>query len=79
LNCTKQLRWITTDGHAVEVILKDVSLDGFGIEHAGEDFEPGEIVILRSGRWADVRGQIKWATDREAGGVFLDEPHLVPE
>jgi PilZ domain-containing protein len=70
---------ITADGHAVEVTLKDVSLDGFRIEHAGEDFEPGEIVSLRSGRWAGVRAQIKWATDREAGGIFLDHPDLVPE
>jgi hypothetical protein len=70
---------ITTDGHAVEVILKDVSVQGFRIEHAGEDLECGEIVSLRSGRWAGVRAQIKWATKREAGGIFLDNPDLVPE
>jgi hypothetical protein len=70
---------ITTDGHAVGVTLKDVSLDGFRIEHAGEDFQPGEILSLRSGRWAGVRAQIKWATDREAGGIFLDDPELLPD
>jgi hypothetical protein len=65
---------ITTDGHPVRVILKDVSRDGFKIEHGGEDFEVGEIVSIRSGRWTDVRAQIKWATEQEAGGILLDNP-----
>ena len=54
-----------------------MSLDGFRSEHAGEDFELGEIVSLGSGRWAGVRAQIKWATNREAGGIFHPNRTLV--
>lgn len=63
---------ITSDGHHVDVKFKDLSLDGFRIEHSGVDLIAGEIVELFDGR-STVRAQLKWITDQEAGGEFLEQ------
>lgn len=57
------------------VVLVDVSQDGFRLA-TNEVFEPGERLILRSGRSADARIEIRWHRGREAGGVFIDRPKL---
>ena len=64
---------ITSDGVAFTVVLKDLSRDGFKIEHNGEDLVVGEVVMVRAGR-SEARAQISWATGKEAGGRFVDDP-----
>jgi hypothetical protein len=54
-------------------VLRDLSRDGFKIEHGGEDLVVGETVVLRAGR-SEARAQINWTTESEAGGMFLDDP-----
>lgn len=62
---------LTSDGDRLHVKIKDISRDGFKIEHSGEDLIVGEIVTIRTGR-SEARGQIQWATKSEAGGAFID-------
>lgn len=64
---------VTSDGHSLPVKLRDISLDGFKIQHDGADLMVGEIVTIRSPR-SDARGQLQWVNDLEAGGAFLDAP-----
>ena len=61
---------ITSDGHSLSVVLKDLSQDGFKIEHRGEYLSPWEIVTLVSNRGNQSRAQIRWITTDEAGGIF---------
>ena len=65
-----------SDGYVFEIIIKDLSRAGFRIEHGGEDLEVGETVTITSMRGALAAGQIKWATDTGAGGVFVDFPEV---
>jgi hypothetical protein len=62
---------VTSDGHALQVRLRDVSRDGFGIEHDSEDLDIGEIVEIRTRRSA-ARAQIQWVRGSAAGGTFID-------
>lgn len=64
---------ITSDGHHIEVRLKDLSVDGFRFEHPGADLLVGEIVQLDDGR-STIRAQLKWVNDKDAGGEFLEAP-----
>lgn len=63
---------ITSDGIALRVVLKDLSRDGFKIGHDGEDLVVGEVVIVKAGR-SEARAQISWTTEKEAGGMFVDD------
>ena len=65
---------LDSDGQAAAVIVKDLSRDGFRLSHNGEDLVVGEIVSITSERGTHATGQIKWVTELEAGGVFLDLP-----
>ena len=65
---------LTSDGHSFAVVLKDISLDGFRIQHRGEYLDPWEVVTLVSHRGTRTRAQIRWITTDEAGGIFLDTP-----
>ena len=67
----QQVELITSDGHLLPVTLRDISKDGFKIEHRGADLLVGEIVIIRTGR-SDSRAQLQWVTEKEAGAAFLD-------
>ena len=66
-----------SDGYVTEIVIKDLSRGGFRIEHDGEDLEVGEIVTITSTRGALAACQIKWTTDAEAGGVFVDLPEVL--
>ena len=61
-----------------EVVLLDVSQAGFRLA-TNELFEPGERLVLRSGRSPDTRIEIRWHRGREAGGVFIDPPPVFAE
>ncbi len=63
---------VTSDGDGLTVRLKDLSRNGFKIEHSGEDLVVGEIVTIRTSR-SEARAQLQWVTELEAGGVFIDE------
>lgn len=66
-----------SDGIKIKIVFRDVSRDGFRISHAGADLTVGEVVILNSARGEKTTGQLKWATETEAGGVFLDPPEAL--
>ena len=72
----QRARLTNSDGYVTEIIIKDLSRAGFRIEHGGEDLEVGETVTITSMRGALAAGQIKWTTDSEAGGVFVDLPEV---
>jgi PilZ domain-containing protein len=59
------------DGCELEVLITDVSRDGFKLESRSE-LEIGEEVLLRVEKLAPVRAIIRWTCGREAGGVFLE-------
>jgi len=63
---------ITADGVQMTVRLKDLSRDGFKIEHPREDLVVGEIVTIRTSR-SEARAQLQWVTETEAGAAFIDE------
>jgi hypothetical protein len=65
---------INSDGRSFSIFVKELSRDGFSFEHRSEDLRLGEIVIIRSNRGTQARGEIKWTTEAEAGGVFLELP-----
>ena len=67
---------VTADGHSFNAVLKDLSQDGFRIEHRGEYLSPWEIVTLISNRGNRTRAQIRWITTEEAGGIVLDAPEI---
>jgi hypothetical protein len=64
---------ITSDGDAFTVKLKDLSRDGFKIQHDGADLVVGEIVTIQTIR-SQARGQLQWVNDTDAGGAFIDFP-----
>ncbi len=61
---------IDSDGGQLDVVLTDISKDGFRLE-AGETLIVGEQVRLRVPRREEYLAEIKWARGLEAGGVFL--------
>jgi hypothetical protein len=63
---------MTSDGLALIVTLQDISRDGLKIQHGGEDFVVGEIVVVKAGR-SEARAQIAWTTPQEAGAKFIDD------
>jgi hypothetical protein len=63
---------VTADGVCLSVRLRDLSRNGFKIEHPHEDLVVGEIVTIRTSR-SEARAQLQWVTETEAGGAFIDE------
>lgn len=59
------------DGYTVDVVILDVSKDGFRLRSVTE-FELGSTVRLQMKNVAPVRCEIRWSCGHEAGGVFLD-------
>jgi len=59
------------DGCELEVMITDVSRDGFKLESRCE-LEIGEEVLLSVAKLAPVKAIIRWTCGREAGGVFLE-------
>lgn len=68
---------ITSDGCESEVIVKDLSRDGFRIE-LNDEVLVGERVYLRAGKHGDLAAEIRWTLGCQAGGVFLDGPNPPP-
>lgn len=66
---------IDSDGVATDVIVLDVSSNGFKLE-VSETPRIGELVTLRVPQSADLRAQIRWALGDQAGGVFLSPVDL---
>ncbi len=69
---------INSDGRAFPVYVKNLSRAGFTLEHRAQDLRLGEIVIIRSHHGTEARCEIKWTTEVEAGGVFIELP-IVPD
>ena len=65
---------INSDGRAFPIYVKDLSRAGFSFEHGAEDLRLGEVVTIRSHRGVEARGEIRWTTEAEAGGVFIELP-----
>ena len=63
------------DGCTLDVVITDVSRDGFRLESKSE-LEVGAEIILLVTKLAPVKGLIRWTCGREAGGVFLEPAAL---
>jgi hypothetical protein len=62
---------VEEDGCALDVVITDVSRDGFKLESHSE-LEVGSEVWLHMPKTVPVRGSIRWTCGLEAGGVFLE-------
>lgn len=62
---------IEADGCELEVVITDVSRDGFRLESNAE-LEVGAEVRIRVGKREPVGALIRWTRGLEAGGVFLE-------
>jgi hypothetical protein len=69
LNCDAVVT--ESDGCTIDVVIVDVSLEGFRLR-SPEEFELGSTITLQMHETRPVRGEIRWACGHEAGGVFLD-------
>ena len=69
LNCDAVVT--ESDGCTIDVVIVDVSLEGFRLR-SPEEFELGSTITLQMRETRPVRGEIRWACGHEAGGVFLD-------
>ena len=59
------------DGCELDVVITDVSRDGFKLESRSE-LEIGAEVLLSVAKLAPVKAIIRWTCGREAGGIFLE-------
>jgi len=59
------------DGCELEVMITDVSRDGFRLQSRAE-LEVGAEVLLHVTKLAPVKAIIRWTRGREAGGTFLE-------
>jgi hypothetical protein len=66
---------IEDDGCSLEVVITDVSRDGFKLESQSE-LEVGSDVWLQVPKTSPVRGSIRWTCGAEAGGIFLEPAAL---
>ena len=62
---------VENDGCSLDVVITDVSRDGFRLESQSE-LEIGAEVMLLVTKLAPVRALIRWTCGHEAGGVFLE-------
>lgn len=67
---------VAADGHQSRVTVKDVSAQGFRIEHF-DDLRQGDEIELRLDKGESLRGRLQWVLGNEAGGLFLDPPPQV--
>jgi hypothetical protein len=59
------------DGCTLDVVITDVSRDGFRLE-SDSQLEVGSEVMLLVTKLAPVKAMIRWTCGHEAGGVFLE-------
>jgi hypothetical protein len=62
---------IESDGCELDVLLTDVSREGFRL-HSRAELDAGSEVILRVAKLAPVRALIRWTRGFEVGGEFLE-------
>lgn len=63
------------DGCTLDVVITDVSRDGFKLESVSE-LEVGAEVMLLVSKMAPVKAEVRWTCGHEAGGVFLESVAL---
>ena len=63
------------DGCTLDVVITDVSRDGFRLESMSE-LEVGAEIILLVTKQEPLKGLIRWTCGMEAGGVFLEPAAL---
>ena len=66
---------VEADGCSLDVVITDVSRDGFKLESRSE-LEVGAEVMLLVSKLAPVKAMIRWTCGYEAGGVFLEPVSL---
>ena len=66
---------VESDGCSLDVVITDVSRDGFRLESQSE-LEIGAEVMLLVTKLAPVKALIRWTCGHEAGGVFLEPAAL---
>ena len=59
------------DGCTLDVVITDVSRDGFRLE-SDSQLEVGSEIMLLVTKLAPVKAMIRWTCGHEAGGVFLE-------
>jgi hypothetical protein len=62
---------IESDGCTLDVVITDVSRDGFKLESRCE-LEVGAEIMLLVSKLQPVKAMIRWTCGYEAGGVFLE-------
>ena len=62
---------IESDGCTLDVVIIDVSRDGFRLE-SDSQLEVGSEIMLLVTKLAPVKAMIRWTCGHEAGGVFLE-------
>lgn len=60
-----------SDGCRIDVVITDVSRDGFRL-HSRAELVPGDEVSLHVPKSEPVRARIHWARGYEAGGIFME-------
>ena len=66
---------IEPDGCRIDVVITEVSLDGFRLQSRAELVEREEVQ-LHVATDRPMRARIQWTRGFEAGGQFLDAPEL---
>jgi hypothetical protein len=64
-------RLLDGGGQSYDVVLVDISREGFRIKCDGHRVAPGPAT-LRVERYGDMPVEIRWIRGKEAGGIFLD-------
>ena len=62
---------IEGDGCTLDVVITDVSREGFRLE-SDSQLEVGSEIMLLVTKLAPVKATIRWTRGHEAGGVFLE-------
>ena len=66
---------VESDGITLDVVITDVSREGFRLESRGE-LEVGAEIMLLVTKMAPVKALVRWTRGNEAGGVFLEPAAL---
>jgi len=66
---------VEDDGCTLDVVITDVSRDGFKLESYAQ-LEVGSYVILLVTKLSPLKALIRWTRGNEAGGVFIEPAAL---
>lgn len=67
----QQALLIDGGGRELPVKVIELSAGGFRLD-VGEMLAVGEKVAIRVDRYGEYKGEIRWATELQAGGIFLE-------